>query len=99
MAETLSTQRMMVKNILFATDFSPVSHRAFHYVRGIARHYGSKVIATRVIPPGEYSSVPPEALAGAREVVEKAAREEMQLFGKELEDIPHKLVLRQELSA
>jgi nucleotide-binding universal stress UspA family protein len=94
MKEDLSTQRMTVKNILFATDFSAVSRRAFHYARGIACHYGSTIIATHVIPPEEYFSVPPEVLAGTREVIEKAAREEMQLLGKSLGDVPHKLVLR-----
>jgi nucleotide-binding universal stress UspA family protein len=94
MKENLSTQRIEVKNILFATDFSAVSQRAFHYARGIACHCGSTLIAAHVIPPGEYSSVPPEALAGTREVIEKAAREEMQLLGKSLGDVPHKLVLR-----
>jgi nucleotide-binding universal stress UspA family protein len=86
--------RVMVKNILFATDFSPFSRKALRYAMAVARRFGSKIYGVHVITPGAYQSVPPEIWAGTREVIEDAARAEMEKLGKDLQGVPHQLMLR-----
>jgi nucleotide-binding universal stress UspA family protein len=56
-----STQTQLVpalKNILFATDFSPCSQAALPYLRAIATYYGSTVHVVHVIAPEARTSVP-----------------------------------------
>lgn len=86
--------RVMVQNILYATDFSPFSQRALRYAMAVARRFGSKIYAVNVITPGAYQSVPPEIWAATREVVEDAARAEMEKLGRDLRGVPHQLMLR-----
>jgi nucleotide-binding universal stress UspA family protein len=86
--------RVVVRNILYATDFSPFSQRALRYAMGIARRFGSKIYGVHVITPGAYQSVPPEIWEATREVVEDAARTEMDKLGNDLKGLPHKLMLR-----
>ena len=49
--------RILLKNILVATDFSPASESALDHAIGIARHYGSKILLVHAIAPvsGEQS--------------------------------------------
>jgi Universal stress protein family len=42
---------IQVKNILFATDFSPAATSAAAYAAEIAKHYGAKLFAFHVRPP------------------------------------------------
>ena len=49
------------KNVLFATDFSPVSQTALPFAESVARRYGSKLIAAHAISPEETRLVPAEA--------------------------------------
>jgi nucleotide-binding universal stress UspA family protein len=68
--KTLTSQlRIDLKNILFATDFSPASMTALPYAAGIARHYEANFYALHVRMP-----LSPEALP----VVEKAATDDEQ---------------------
>ena len=48
---TTETQtRITLKNVLFATDFSPISEAAFQYAAAIARRFGSTLHAVHVVP-------------------------------------------------
>ena len=55
------TTRIALKNVLLATDFSPVSETALLFAQSIARRYGSKIFVTHAISPGETRLVPPES--------------------------------------
>ena len=48
--------RIAIKNILLATDFSPLSTRAMDYALSFARRYDSTVIAAHVISPALYAT-------------------------------------------
>jgi nucleotide-binding universal stress UspA family protein len=47
------------ENILFATDFSPAAGRAIPFVRKIAKHYHSSLVALHVRPPIVNPMTPP----------------------------------------
>jgi len=44
--------RLLLRNILVATDFSPASESALEHALGIARHYGSKILLVHAMGPG-----------------------------------------------
>ncbi len=43
-------RRIALKNILFATDFSPCSNAALPYALSVARRYGATLHAAHVLP-------------------------------------------------
>ncbi|HTV58348.1 MAG TPA: universal stress protein [Verrucomicrobiae bacterium] len=43
--------RIQLKNILFATDFSWAANAAVPYVKEIAQHFGSRIVAVHIRPP------------------------------------------------
>lgn len=88
-----STTRISFKNVLLATDFSPVSEAAFRYAQAITRRYGAKIFATHVVAPGETPMVPPENWGACQQVLEEAARREMHELSERLQGIPHETVL------
>lgn len=55
METTERTQKIALKNLLFATDFEASSKRALPFALMIAEHYGAKLCAAHVIPPSVYS--------------------------------------------
>ena len=55
METTERTQKLALKNLLFATDFEVSSKRALPFALMIAEHYGAKLCAAHVIPPSVYS--------------------------------------------
>jgi nucleotide-binding universal stress UspA family protein len=48
----------LFRTIVYATDFSDGAIVALPYVRGIARHFHSRVVITHVIDPGEFQIRP-----------------------------------------
>ena len=52
------TTKIALKNVLFTTDFSPVSETALLFAESIARRYGSKLTVAHVISPLETRMVP-----------------------------------------
>jgi nucleotide-binding universal stress UspA family protein len=71
---------IQVKNILFATDFSPAATSAAAYAAEIAKHYGAKLFAFHVRPPVINPMTPP---AGWK-AEEKAAKLEEEQQRREL---------------
>src|SRR5438270_6317919 len=57
--------RIAIKNILLATDFSPLSTRAMDYALSFARRYDSTVIAAHVISPDLYATPSTAVMYGA----------------------------------
>jgi len=87
------TTRIAFKNVLLATDFSPVSESALRFAAAVARHYGSKLWVTNVITPAETALVPTEYWGSSQQAIEEAAERELQELGKKLQGIPHALLL------
>jgi len=60
--KTLETsKRVALKNILFATDFSPYSNAALPYALAIARQYGARLFGAHVVPSEDYLFTAPES--------------------------------------
>jgi nucleotide-binding universal stress UspA family protein len=82
-----------LKNILFATDYSPAANAALPYVTGIAARYGSKIFAVHVRTPEVYGTALPESWPILAEAAEKIGREEAAGLKRRLGDIPHEVVI------
>src|SRR5690349_19637011 len=54
---------LSLKNILIATDFSPVSGVAVKYAQAIARKHSSRVHTIHVTAPDSYHMLDPDAFA------------------------------------
>ena len=50
------SNKVFLRNVLFATDFSSASMKALPYVTGIARRFDSKLCIAHVVPPEDYAS-------------------------------------------
>lgn len=72
--------RIQLKNILFATDFSPASRLTIPYALELAKHYGAKLYALHVRPPVVNPMTPPVSWKG----LEEAANRESEQQRKEL---------------
>jgi nucleotide-binding universal stress UspA family protein len=68
--------RISLKNILYATDFSPMAEAAAPYAAELALRYGSKVFAVHVRAPQVTGLVPPESWPVVREAAERQATEQ-----------------------
>jgi nucleotide-binding universal stress UspA family protein len=88
--------RIRFKNILYATDFSPLSRAALPYALAMAQHYGSKIFVVHVIPPEMYMYSPPDFPAPLLDVTELAANEQMRtlISSVALGDIPHQGIVK-----
>jgi nucleotide-binding universal stress UspA family protein len=67
--------RIQLKNILFATDFSPASDVAIPYASALAKYYGAKLYALHVKPPVVNPMTPPRSW---KTLEEAASREDEQ---------------------
>src|SRR5689334_8571841 len=56
---TTTASPAIVKNILFATDFSPASEAVLPYARALAHTYGAQLVITHVVAPGVVAVEPP----------------------------------------
>jgi nucleotide-binding universal stress UspA family protein len=80
-----------IKNILYATDFSPAAIAALPYVRGIALRYNSNVHVLHVKQPTSYAFVTPDMVPAVMEMEDRLEIEETQQLRKVLAKIPHDL--------
>jgi len=74
--------RIQLKNILFATDFSPASGVAIPYTAVLAKRYGAKLYALHVRPPTVNPMTMPVSWYG----LEESAKREDDQHRKELLD-------------
>jgi nucleotide-binding universal stress UspA family protein len=87
--------RLALENILFATDFSSTSERAFAFASAIARCYGSKIFAVHAVTPEPHYSVPLEPVPLDLDPMWQQARKKMKhyqttgAFG----DINHEIIV------
>jgi nucleotide-binding universal stress UspA family protein len=85
--------RIALKNILFATDFSPTAEAALPYAIGLARQYGAKVHGLHVRFPATYPIVGPEAMPVVLEAAEEQAKFEAKQMHEMLESVPHEVTV------
>jgi len=85
--------RIALKNILFATDFSPAAEAALPYAIGLANQYGGKVHGLHVRFPATYPIVGPEAMPQVIEAAEEQAKFEARQLHEMLETVPHEVTI------
>jgi nucleotide-binding universal stress UspA family protein len=90
---TCATTRLALKNVLMATDLSPMSETAVNYAAAIARRYDSKLFVTNVISPAETALIPPEYWGSTEQMIEEAAERQLRALGSRLQGVPHELLL------
>jgi len=78
-----------LKEILFATDFSPVSDTALLYAENIAGKYGSEITAAHVVEPAATVMVPPEGWGACQQAIDNAAEWRMERLSERLQGFPH----------
>jgi nucleotide-binding universal stress UspA family protein len=89
---TLATKaRVALKNILFATDFSPAAIAALPYAIGLAKQYAGKVHGLHVRYPATYPIVGPEAMPQIIEAAEEQAKFEAKQMHELLASVPHEV--------
>jgi nucleotide-binding universal stress UspA family protein len=95
MQEQVAAARVLLKNILYATDFSGHSMAALPYALSIARKYGSKVHVAHVVSQSVISSTFPTIAwqAMAAQAV-REANEAMMKLEPQLEGVQHKVWIR-----
>jgi nucleotide-binding universal stress UspA family protein len=93
MVTVAAERRIALKNILFATDFSPAAEAALPYAVGLAMQYGAKVHALHVRFPATYPIVGPEAVPVVIEAAEEQAKFEAQQMHEMLASVPHEVTV------
>ena len=82
-----------IKNILYATDFSPAAIAALPYVRGIAQHFGSSVHVLHAKQPTSFAFVTPQMVPTVMEMEELALAEQTDQIHKVFMGIPHDVLI------
>ena len=87
--------RIALKNLLFATDFSPAADAAAPFAIKIARSYGAKVYGVHVYALNDYAAVAPEAWTVMVEASEGETEEQIQRLNEQLNSVEHEVVIGQ----
>src|SRR5437762_2412724 len=85
--------RITVRNILFATDFSPAANAAAPIAIEIAQRYGAKVYGVHVNRFDDYTGAAPDAWAAMAEAAEKETKEDAGRLNEQLQCIEHEVVM------
>ncbi len=88
------TAKIALKNVLFTTDFSPISETALLFAESVARRYGSKLTVAHVISPLETRMVPPEGWGACQQALDDAASFQMSCLDQRLHGLPHEIVVQ-----
>lgn len=95
MKKTGAQSRISLRNILFATDFSPHSNAALPYAVSIARNYGSRILAVHVVSLAPFPSTPPtQAWQAASAQAVREARDRLAALEPQWREIPHESMIR-----
>jgi nucleotide-binding universal stress UspA family protein len=89
MNATATRTRISLKNILYATDFSPAAEAALPYVTGLSKQYEATVHAVHFQLPTTYPIVGPEMMPQYIEAAEEQAQVETQDLHEMLASVPH----------
>jgi len=98
MAGVQTGTRIMLKNILYLTDFSEPSEAALPFAVEVARGFGAKVYALHVLIPSPYLYATPEGTAMGVEAEEEAALAAMQKVEATLVGLPHETIVERGVS-
>jgi len=83
-------KRIALKNILFATDFSPCSNAALPYALAVARRYGTTLHAAYVKPnEAEMLFMSPESWPAVAEEEDKRIQAYIEQLEKQCQGLPH----------
>ncbi|HXY79253.1 MAG TPA: universal stress protein [Candidatus Bathyarchaeia archaeon] len=93
MAKVEIGTRVVLKNILYLTDFSEPSEAALPFAESIAREYGAKVYAFHVMIPAAYAYTTPELTAAALEGQEDYAVANMLRVSSHLSGLLHETII------
>jgi len=86
-------RRIALKNILFATDFSPCSNAALPYALSVARRYGATLHAAHVMPTKtELILMSPESWPTVAEEEDKRIQPYLDRLEEQLQAIPHSVL-------
>jgi nucleotide-binding universal stress UspA family protein len=85
--------RISLKNILFATDFSPAADAAAPFAIQIARSYGAKLYGVHVNPFDNYTAAAPDVWAAMAEAAERQTKENAQRLNEQLKGVEHEAVI------
>src|SRR5712691_5128284 len=85
--------RVVLRNVLYLTDFSEPSEIAVSFAISIARGYGAKVYALHVVTPIPLAYASPESAAATIEGLEEGAQAGMQRLDAQLVGVPHETML------
>jgi nucleotide-binding universal stress UspA family protein len=91
MNATGTTTRISLKDILYATDFSPSAEAALPYVIGLAKRYGAKVHGFHVRFPATFPIVGPEDFPEVIEAAHELAKMEAVDLHRKLSGVPHEV--------
>lgn len=94
MKTTETVSRIALRNILFATDFSPFSDAALPYAVSVARQYGGKVFAAHAVPAANYNLVPPDTWPMAVEDEGERDQPQLERLEAELATVPHDILMK-----
>jgi nucleotide-binding universal stress UspA family protein len=84
--------RITLKNILFATDFSPAADAAAPFAVQIARNYGAKVYGAHVDPFDNYAALAPDAWSAMAQLAERGTKEHARYLNEQLHGVEHEAV-------
>ena len=85
--------RLILKNILYLTDFSEPSEDAIPFAIALAREYGAKLYALHVLTPVPLAYASPESAGAAIEGIEEGAQAGMQRLDSQLAGVTHETIL------
>ena len=90
------TSRIMLRNILFATDFSEVSKAALPYAIDLARLYAGTILVAHVVPYEPYPSIPLEPIPVDLDLFWNREKQNMADFVSHspFGDLPHEELLQ-----
>jgi nucleotide-binding universal stress UspA family protein len=87
--------RIALKNILFATDFSPYSDLALPYAKAIARRYGATLHAAHIMPTeADLCAVAPDNWPALVEEEDKIIKGYVEQIENQLRGVSHKIWTR-----
>ena len=82
-------KRIAIRNILFATDFSPCSNAALPYALAIAHQYGACLFGAHVISSDDYLFVAPEVWPAHLQQEDELQEEAVARLEEQLRGVPH----------
>ena len=85
--------RITLKNILFATDFSPAADLAAPIAVQLVQRYGAKVYGVHVNRFDDYTAAAPNAWAAMAEAAERESKLQAQRLSNQLEGVEHEALI------